>query len=238
MVSDNLALYMGDPTIVGWVTVFVYLLGTISCLYKAFQCKKLGGSYHFWLYLALFLLCLGINKQLDFQTWFEQSMKASAKAHGWYEDKVILQQVFIAVLGVGMIAILISFRLFLTNTWRHYTLAWVGVVLLCLFILLRAAAFNRVDMLINHEVFGVNLYEWLEIGAISLIIIRTFYNKKQVNMPFADTISVRDYVEIKKEGDTARCPQCGTQPLSKTLDNRLFKCRSCGFKYTVRVVNI
>ena len=237
MVKGSLASYIGDPTFVGWMTVFVYFLATCRCVYKAIECRRAGGNHQFWLYLAFFLLCLGINKQLDLQTWFEQNMKAAAQTHGWYQHKIILQQIFIAALGFGVLAALISFRLFLAHTWRNYTLTWIGIMLLSVFIVLRAAAFNHLDILAKHEILGMNLNELIEIGAILLIMIGTYLNKKQVTA-FADTISVRDYVEIKKEGDIVRCPQCGTQPLSKTRDARLFKCRSCGFKYTVRVVNI
>ena len=188
--------------------------------------------------MAIFLLILGINKQLDLQSWFTETLKDAAQNHGWYEHRRPVQIAFIVALGFGMLMTLIAFRLFLANTWRNYTLAWIGVILLCTFILIRAASFHHVDILINTEVLGLRLNILLEIGAIILIILGTYFNKKQVNSVFADTVSVRDYVQIKKEGDIVRSPQCGTQPLSKTLDDRLFKCRSCGFKYTVRVVNI
>ncbi len=238
MDKGSLASYIGDPTFVGWLTVLIYFLATLRCVYKAIESKKAGGNYQFWLFLAFFLLCLGINKQLDLQTWFEHSMKMSAQAHGWYAHRAVLQQVFIALFALGMMAVLLSFRLFLANTWRNYALTWVGIVLLSLFIVVRAAAFNRLDIFINYEILGISINVLLEIGAILLIIIGTFFNKKQINSLFADTISVRDYVEIKTESDVVRCPQCGTQPLSKTRDDRLFKCRSCGFKYTVRVMNV
>ena len=145
---------------------------------------------------------------------------------------------FIVLLGFGMLIALISFRLFLANTWRNYKLTWVGIVFLCTFILIRAASFHHVDLLINYEILGLRLNVLMEIGAILLIIIGTYFNKKPSNLLLADTISVPDYIEIKKEGDIVRCPQCGTQPLSKTRADRLFKCRSCGFKYTVRVISI
>ena len=229
---------IGDATIYGWITVAFYLLAVVRCIFKAYASKKFGGSYQFWLYLAAFLLLLGINKQLDLQSWFTEALKDSAQAHGWYEQRRPVQVAFITALGFGMLITLISFRLFLASTWRNYTFTWVGIILLCTFVLIRAASFHHVDILINYEISGLRVNVLMEIGAILLIIMGTFFNRKQTNLLFADTISVRDYVEIKKEGDIVRCPQCGTQPLSKTRDDRLFKCRSCGFKYTVRVINI
>lgn len=228
---------IGDATVFGWITVAFYLLAVARCIVKANASKKFGGNYQFWLYLGVFLLLLGINKQLDLQSWFTEVLKNAAQNHGWYEHRRPVQVAFIVVLGVGMLMTLIAFRLFLANTWRNYKLAWVGIILLCTFILIRAASFHHVDILINTEILGLRLNVLLEIGAIILIILGTYFNKKQVNSLLADTISVRDYIQIEHEGDIVRCPQCGTQPLSKTRDDRLFKCRSCGFKYTVRVVS-
>ena len=229
---------IGDATVFGWITVAFYLLAVVSCIIKANTSKKFGGNYLFWFYLALFLLILGINKQLDLQIWFTEALKDAAQNHDWYEHRRSVQVAFIVALGFGMLMTLIALRLFLANTWRNYKLVWVGIILLCTFVLIRAASFHHVDILINTEVLGLRLNVLLEIGAIILIILGTYFNRKQVNSLLADTVSVRDYVQIEKEGGTAKCPQCGTQPLSKTYDDRLFKCRSCRFKYTVRVMDI
>ncbi|WP_047541204.1 hypothetical protein [Methylotenera versatilis] len=229
---------IGDATIFGWITVAFYLLAVARCVVKAKASKKFGGNYQFWLYLAVFLLFLGLNKQLDLQSWFTETLKDSAQAHGWYEHRRPVQVAFIVALGFGMLIALISFRLFLANTWRNYKLTWVGIILLCTYILIRAASFHHVDLLIHSEILGLSINVLMEIGAILLIIVGTYFNKKPSGLLLADTISVRDYVEIEKEGDIVRCPQCGTQPLSKTRDDRLFKCRSCGFKYTVHVIGV
>lgn len=229
---------IGDATIFGWITVAFYLLAVARCVVKAKASKKFGGNYQFWLYLAVFLLFLGLNKQLDLQSWFTETLKDSAQAHGWYEHRRPVQVVFIVALGFGMLIALISFRLFLANTWRNYKLTWVGIILLCTYILIRAASFHHVDLLIHSEILGLSINVLMEIGAILLIIVGTYFNKKPSGLLLADTISVRDYVEIEKEGDIVRCPQCGTQPLSKTRDDRLFKCRACGFKYTVHVIGV
>lgn len=228
---------IGDPTMIGWVTVFVYFAAAIRCGFKATASKKFGGNYQFWLYLGAFLLFLGINKQLDLQTLFEQTMKELAQTHGLYEYKSILQKIFIALLGLAMLTVLISFRLYLVNTWRNYQLTWIGMILLCVFILMRAAAFNRLDFLAQQNIFGFKINEVLEILAISLIILGTFLHTKKTGLEQTDTVTIRDYVEIIDEHTIVQCPQCGIQPLAKIVDGRMFKCRSCGFKYMVVIAN-
>src|SRR5688572_33006079 len=92
---------IGDPTLLGWLTVAVYLAGAAIC-WKA-AAASVGtrwptytrGEPLFWLVCAVFLLCLGVNKQLDLQTWFTVLGKSLAKDTGWYEQRRLVQACFI-----------------------------------------------------------------------------------------------------------------------------------------------
>ncbi len=227
---------IGDPTVFGWLTVLVYLLAVKRCFTKSKESKFFGGNYHFWHYLAAFLLLLGINKQLDLQTYFTELMRDRAYNYGWYQFRRPVQIAFIVTIGLGMTIALISLRLFLANLWRRYTITWIGIILLCTFILMRAASFHHFDIFIGHKMLGLTVNVLLENGALLLIILGTYLAKKFVNPLSANTVTLHDFIEISEEGGGARCPQCGSQPLSKPKDGRMFKCRSCGYKYTVRVI--
>jgi hypothetical protein len=228
---------IGDATVFGWLTVLFYSAAIWRCMVKASESKNVGGNYHFWIYLAAFLLFLAINKQLDLQSWFTQTLRDSAHAHGWYANRRLLQVIFIGLLGIAMLAILLSIRLFLANSWRRYKLTWVGIILLCVFILARAASFHHVDVLINHGILGLRLNVILEVGAILIIILGTYFSKKSSNLHSTQTFPMTMIVEIEHAGDDVQCPQCGVQPLSNTVGGRIFKCRSCGIKYSVNVLN-
>jgi DNA-directed RNA polymerase subunit RPC12/RpoP len=228
---------IGDASIFGWLTVLVYLLAVVRCIFKALSSKQHGGNYHFWIYLGLFLLLLGINKQLDLQSWLTESLRDSAKMHGWYGNREAVQIGFITLLGFGMVVAIISMRLYLASSWRNYKITWIGITLLLTFILMRAASFHHMDIFIRNRLLGLSVNAILEIGALLLIIIGTFFNRKNINPLTAITVSIRDYVEITKDGNPVQCPQCGLEPLSKPKDGRVFKCRSCGHRYSVRLVN-
>lgn len=228
---------IGDPTIFGWLTVFAYLLAVWRCVVKANESKEIGTNYQFWLFLAAGLLFLGINKQLDLQSWLTETMRDSAKAHGWYAHRRPVQIVFIGLLGLGMLSALLSLRLFLANSWRHNKIAWLGVVLLCTFIVMRAASFHHFDILINHDILGLKINVILELGGILLIILGTHFNNKNVSLLMANTVNLKETVEIAHEGVDVYCPRCGSQPLAKAVDGRLFKCRSCRHKYRVELIN-
>lgn len=162
---------IGDPTIFGWITVGCYFFAVVICANKALNLKSAGEGYRFWLCLALFLLLLGINKQLDLQTWFTQTLRDSAHAHGWYEARRSLQALFIFGLAVGILVSLVSIRRFLAASWHRHKIAWIGVELLCAFVLMRAASFHHMDVFINHHWFGVRFNVLLEVGAILVIIV-------------------------------------------------------------------
>lgn len=228
---------IGDPTVFGWATVIFYALAVICAIRQARISKVFGASARLWYFLAAFLLFLGINKQLDLQSWFTEVMRDAAIAHGWYENRRPVQLAFVAILGFFLFIALLSLRLFLVNSWRSYKLTWIGILLLGAFILMRAAAFQHFDVLLEMDLLGIKISVLLEIGAIVLIILGTFFNKRFIYPLNAFTKNLRDYVEIAAEGNPVRCPQCGKQPLSKPIDGRVFKCRACGYRYSVRIIN-
>ena len=228
---------IGDPTLFGWLTVAAYGLAAFLCFKQSGIVKKQGGGARFWLVLSAVLLLLAINKQLDLQSWFTQVMRDSAHAHGWYAQRRAMQLAFIAILGLGMLIVLLSLRLFLANSWRHYKLVWVGIALLCAFIVIRAASFHHMDILINSNILGIKINVILELLALFIIILGTIYHKKFVEPLAFSNMPINGYVEIAHENDDVRCPKCGVQPLAAGHDGRLFKCRSCSFKFTVRVID-
>jgi hypothetical protein len=173
---------IGDPTIFGWMAVLVYIIAIFLCSKQAIISKKSTEDAHFWAGLALFLLLLAINKQLDLQTWFTQTIKDNALAHGWYAHRKPVQIIFIVTLGLSFLIVLTSLQLFLTNSWRRHRLAWLGICLLCTFILMRASSFHHFDIFINHQVLGLTVNEVLEVGSILLIILGTFFNHNQTKV--------------------------------------------------------
>lgn len=171
-------LGIGDPTIHGWITVVFYIAATCICLNKTIALKKMGDGYRFWLCVTIFLLLLGINKQLDLQTWFTQALRDNAYTYGWYEDRRLYQALFIFLLAITTLISLISIRRLLADSWHRHKVTWIGVELLCAFILMRAASFHHMDVFINHHWFGVKFNVLLEIGAIVVVIVGAIVEEK------------------------------------------------------------
>jgi hypothetical protein len=169
---------IGDPTIHGWLTVVFYIIATSICANKTISLKKLGHGYRFWLSVTLFLLLLGINKQLDLQTWFTQTLRDNAYTYGWYEDRRFYQALFIFVLAVVTFVSLVSIRRMLADSWHRHKITWVGIELLCAFVLMRAASFHHMDVFINLHWLGVRFNVLLEIGAIVVVIVGALVEQK------------------------------------------------------------
>jgi hypothetical protein len=121
---------IGDPTLMGWVTVAAYFLTSWLCL-RAFRLEKRGPprpllptiaalfrvmKKHWprppaparraalWLLLFAIMFALGINKQLDLQTLFTEIGRSVSRSGGWYEERRAVQGLFIAAMaGFGAI---------------------------------------------------------------------------------------------------------------------------------------
>lgn len=232
---------IGDATIYGWLTVGLYLLAAFVCFQKFGQPKRPSAMPSFWLYLSIFMLFLSINKQLDLQTWMTQVLRDHALAHGWYEKRRLVQIAFIGFLAISMPLILLGLRLFLRQSWQLYKLAWLGLVLLCTFVLIRAGSFHHVDIFINTQMLGVTMNVFLEIGALMIIIISAIKQDQPIlNALAADTldqkeVQIKDYVLLESEQAVLICPKCGQEPKALAAHGRLFKCKRCQFKYTVYI---
>ena len=162
---------IGDPSLVGWFTVVVYFAAALLGGLVAWRERR--GSRRralLWGALTLLLLFLGINKQLDLQSWFTAVGRAVARAQGWYALRREVQFLFIvgvAAAGGGFL---------LTLGWQlRRELGRLGLVLLGLagllgFVLIRAASFHYVDLLINGSLLGVRLNWVLELGALGVLI--------------------------------------------------------------------
>jgi hypothetical protein len=168
--ADGWHAGIGDPTVMGWVTVAAYL-GTAAIAFYAARRAGAAGRRQglFWLLLAALLLLLGVNKQLDLQTWFTVTARKLARAQGWYEQRRIVQLVFIAgIAAAAMIAFLLIWRL-VAHQARDLWLPLLGLSVLLCFVVIRAASFHHLDQFLRFRVSGVKMNWLLELGGISIV---------------------------------------------------------------------
>lgn len=186
---------IGDPSVMGWITVVAYLVVAWLCV-RAFMVEKRGPPRPFfatvgallrvirkhwprpplparraalWLVLAAIFLALGINKQLDLQTLVTEIGRSLAYSGGWYEERRFVQAIFVgAVAIVGVIGLLV-FAWLTRGQLRDFRVVLGGLAFLLSFVVIRAASFHSVDQLIRFAPLGIRMNWLLELGGIALV---------------------------------------------------------------------
>jgi hypothetical protein len=166
---------IGDPTFMGWFTVFAYLATGVLCIICAKETFRIPDRYQFhdyhwfWWGLALIFLVLGINKQLDLQTWFTITAKKFALTGGWYGDRRLFQGLFIGWLIFGLSAFLAWFKKYFRRMGKEFKFILYGLAFLSAFIVIRAISFHQVDQLLHVNLLGFQMNWILELGGIIYI---------------------------------------------------------------------
>lgn len=161
---------IGDPSIMGWATVAAYLTTAVLCAICARRAQ--AGERHaraYWVGVALIMLLLGINKQLDLQSWFSQTARDFVISHGWYESRRSLQKTFIGALVLAGASALVWLFWIFRDQGHAARVSALGLVLLSAFVVLRAASFHHVDLLLRADLLGLRGNWILELGGISIV---------------------------------------------------------------------
>jgi NADH pyrophosphatase NudC (nudix superfamily) len=101
--------------------------------------------------------------------------------------------------------------------------------------MVRAASFHHVDLIFYQTIGSIRYYQLLEMLAITLIIVGTFFENKKILTTTKSRMVAYNIVYIKAKGDLVHCPSCGKKPLAETKHGRVFKCKSCRHIYEIRV---
>ncbi len=144
---------IGDPTIWGWLTVVIYALSTLVAgwvaIHAPFPRRTKGRERLFWVFLAIGLGFLTINKQLDLQSFMTAIARCAAQAQGWYEDRRALQAAFLLWLGLLVFLACCFLLWLLRGTMKRSALPLLGGLLVVCYVLIRAVSFHAVDKLIH-----------------------------------------------------------------------------------------
>lgn len=160
---------IGDPTVMGWLTVFAYFGAAFLCWRAATKASRASKIRWFWMALAALLVFLGVNKQLDLQTAFTFVAKDFAKATGWYENRRIVQGIFVVIIALAGMATTAALFWFYRRELKQLWPALAGLAFLGSFVVIRAASFHHVDQFLNAGPGGFRMNWLLELGGIAAI---------------------------------------------------------------------
>lgn len=160
---------IGDPTMIGWITVVAYGVAMALC-YRCYRKMPPGKERRFWLGMTLVMTFLGINKQLDLQTWLTEFGRDMALEYGWYERRRMVQALFIGWLILLAVVSLQRLAVWLKQLSRYARRAATGLVLLTLFVVIRATSFHHVDRMLGISLDGLRVNVILELGGVGVIV--------------------------------------------------------------------
>lgn len=160
---------IGDPNATGWITVAAYATAMVLCYLCQRQALR-GPHRHFWFGIMLTMAALGVNKQLDLQTWFTEVGRDLALQYGWYAHRRIVQALFIAAMVVAGLGLMAWLSRRLKDLDIYARRAAYGIVVLGVFVLVRASSFHHVDMLLGMRWNNIAVNALLELGGIGAIV--------------------------------------------------------------------
>jgi len=175
---------IGDPTFIGWLTVAAYMMGAAAAIWalagaRAAERRVIGvderaardqrSMKHVWLLIAVTMVVLGVNKQLDLQTLLIEKVRKRAYVDGWYGDRRRYQVEFILVMSLAAVVAGLALTVWLRRTLSRMALALAGLAMLVLFVLIRASSFHYVDRVLSLG-DGLRLNAIIELSGIGLII--------------------------------------------------------------------
>jgi hypothetical protein len=163
---------IGDPTIMGWLTVVLYALGAWQCYRVATTHSSLLRPREgaLWWMLVYGLLAFGINKQLDLQSALTEIGRIFAAQQGWYEKRHEVQILFIYGVAAFAIFATIALAVLARKAPLATFFALTGSVCLFSFVVIRAASFHHFDLYIGSVIFGLRMNWILEMGGICIIV--------------------------------------------------------------------
>lgn len=141
---------IGDPTLMGWVTVALYLVAAVASCAVALELDAGARAFprrelHAWRALAVLLFLLAVNKQLDLQSTLTEMGRYLAQHQGWYEARRNVQIVFVVAVAAAGIALLVWGFVLLREVYWPTRVALFGGGLVLTFVVIRAASFHHVD---------------------------------------------------------------------------------------------
>ncbi len=181
---------LGDPDLGAVLVTGLYFMVAIACLLVGRLSRSAGplnrpaatfspsngekknsGEDWAWYRLAAIMFCLGINKQADLQSLLTLYGRELLKQAGLYEIHRQIQVMFI--IGVMLTAALTSLSaLWLARRWSWACrFAAVGLGFQAAFIVIRAASFHHVDILLGTRLGQMKINLLFEPVGLILVLM-------------------------------------------------------------------
>jgi hypothetical protein len=161
------ALLINDRSATAWLIVAAYFAGAAAAFWACGAARK--RERRFWIGTALLLTFLGFNKELDLQTFVTDTARTLAHSEGWYDQRRLVQGLFLLLLAAGLIVAIIALARWLRRSSLPVKSAALGIALLFAFVVMRAGSFHHMDRWVTVNIGGLRRGWWLEFAGIAVI---------------------------------------------------------------------
>lgn len=166
---------IGDASLMGWLTVGAYGVATVLSFLAAIRQPVSSGSRdalrqrRLWVGLGVVMAFLGLNKQFDLQSLLTDIGRVLANRDGWYSQRRTIQFWFVVAVGAASVAAFLFIAKKSRSAFRGRIPLLLGVSLLLLFVVMRAASFHHVSVFLDWRILGFKLNWLMELGGIALV---------------------------------------------------------------------
>lgn len=186
-----------DAVLIEWLIVVCYFATAVLCL-RARRVAAIGAetarayalperrsrdrrasydlSAAFWMILFVGMVALGINKHFDLHWELTKLLRWLSHAQGWYSIRRSVQGTLlvtaVVVGSVGLGALIWAAR----RDVPRLAPAFVGALLLGLFLLTKMSSFHHIDALFAVRIMGVDVQHPLELAGILLVAVCALMN--------------------------------------------------------------
>ena len=166
---------IGDPSFFGWIIALLYLSVAYVSLLCGLREKGRGDdssfSVLFWYLFAFLLFFLGANKQLDLQSLLIQIGRGIARYYGFYGQRREIQRIFVLVFAAFSIVTTGFLVKIMLHDFKKYSILFLGMFIVFLFILLRAASMSHIHVVPDTLRFvgGVRMRYVVEFCGIAVV---------------------------------------------------------------------
>ena len=173
-----------DPTVIAWFITAAYFAAAVLTWFAA-RCSADRRERLVWFCCAAALVLLGFNKQLDLQGYVTAAGRVLAHQEGWFAERRLVQSTFIIMLCAVAVAAILFLAVWLRRSTRSVKFAATGIVLLFGFVVIRAASFHHMDILVTRNIAGMRSGWWLELAGIIIVGISAGTFRRRNRAPLA-----------------------------------------------------
>jgi hypothetical protein len=159
---------IGDPSPMGWVTVFSYYLSALICFLPLFR-KQVRHRQHeivFWCTASFGMLLLGLVKEFNLLVAVKAIARLAAQSYGVVDMRRPAQALVMGLLVLTFVACLIPCIRAFSSVGIHHRLTICGGAYLLLFVLFRGISLHAFDELLDCTVLGARLNWIIELSGI------------------------------------------------------------------------